>query len=105
MREGTTGGSRVFDVAWRVLVVAVVYSLLFLAWGLVSGGRPSVQRVGIGLVTGDSGIIGVGPEMKDPPDVIRAGATEQTENPNHVLAGDVHFCVSDCRNGKVDPIG
>lgn len=52
MREGTTGGSRVFDVAWRVLVVAVVYSLLFLASGLVSGGRPSVQTVGIGLVTG-----------------------------------------------------
>ena len=52
MREGTTGGSRVFDVAWRVLVVAVVYSLLFLASGLVSGRRPSVQTVGVGLVTG-----------------------------------------------------
>lgn len=52
VREGTTGGSRVFDVAWRVLVVAVVYSLLFLASELVSGGRPSVQTVGIGLLTG-----------------------------------------------------
>jgi hypothetical protein len=52
MKEGTAGGSRVFDVAWRVVVIAVVYSLLFLASGLVSGRRPSVQAVGIGLVTG-----------------------------------------------------
>ena len=52
MREGTTGGSLVFDVAWRVLVVAVVYSLLFVPLGLLSGGRLSAQAVAIGLVTG-----------------------------------------------------
>ena len=51
-REGTKGGSPVFDVAWRVLVVAAVYAVLFLALGLVSGGRPTLQTVTVGLVTG-----------------------------------------------------
>ena len=52
MGEGTTGRSRVFDVGWRVLVVAVVYAALFLALRLVSGARPSVLTVIVGLVTG-----------------------------------------------------
>jgi hypothetical protein len=50
--EGTAGASPVFDVGWRVLVVAAVYAVLFLALGLVSGSRPSVQTVIVGLVTG-----------------------------------------------------
>src|SRR5215831_19430381 len=52
MGGGTPGRSRVFDVGWRVLVVAVVYAVLFLALRLGSGSRPSVQTVIVGLVTG-----------------------------------------------------
>lgn len=52
MKEGTAGGSQVIDVGWRVLVVAIVYAVLFLALELVSGSRPSVQTVVVGLVTG-----------------------------------------------------
>lgn len=52
MGERTIGGSRVIDVGSHVLVVAIVYAVLFLALGLVSGSRPSVQTVVVGLVTG-----------------------------------------------------
>src|SRR5215831_8886371 len=52
MREGTTGASRVFEVAWRIVVVAVVYAVLFVGSGLLSGGRPSAQTIVVGLVTG-----------------------------------------------------
>jgi hypothetical protein len=52
MGAGTTGGSQVFDVGWRVLMIAVVYAVLFLALSLGSGSRPSVQTVVVGLATG-----------------------------------------------------
>ena len=52
MEEGTTGRSQVIDVGWRVLMIAVVYAVLFLALGLASGSRPSAQTVVVGLVTG-----------------------------------------------------
>src|SRR5215471_17903866 len=52
MKEGTAGGSQLIDVGWRVLVIAIVYAVLFLTLGLVSGSRPSVQTVVVGLVTG-----------------------------------------------------
>ena len=50
--EGTAEALPVFDVGRRVLVVAAVYVVLFLPLGLVSGSRPSVQTVIVGLVTG-----------------------------------------------------
>src|SRR5215472_19382626 len=52
MGAGTTGGSQVFDIGWRVLMIAIVYAVLFLALGLVSGSHPSVQTVAVGLATG-----------------------------------------------------
>src|SRR5215467_2009107 len=50
--EGTAEALPVFDVGWRVVVVAAVYAVLFLALELVSGSRPSAQTVIVGLVTG-----------------------------------------------------
>jgi hypothetical protein len=40
------------DVAWRVLVVAVVTMAFTVVFGLLTGGRPSAQGVALGLGTG-----------------------------------------------------
>ena len=53
MGRGTIGGVRgVVDIGWRVLAIAIVYAVLSVGFNLLSGTRPSVQGVVVGLVTG-----------------------------------------------------